>query len=164
MDTTVEVRLLNYKFRFQDMRWRKEFNIKFDSAKDHLRTTLATALDEVSGLKIASFNEAMRIFEAIPSTIIYRIFLIYKGGLSEPRLFKTTGLYKAPEPNRFLRRIMEAEESRDTVMDRVEEEMAAKFGRKELRETREQELQMLRNSKGRGLSRAAPDTSPAVKS
>lgn len=155
---TVEVRLLNYRFRFVEMKWKKEFGIKFDPAKDRLRTILAHALDEVSGLKVKSIADATRIFEAIPFAVVYRIFLIYTGSLPEPKLFKTMGLYKAPEPNRFMRRIEEAEEQREKVMDRVEEEMAAKFGRKELNEARKLELEMLRKSKGRGLTKPMSDT------
>jgi hypothetical protein len=155
---TVEVKLLNYKFRFESMRWRREFAIKPDPSKDRFRTLLSHALAEVSGLKITSAADAARVLEAIPSAIIYRIFLIYKGGLPEPRVFKTVGLYRAPEPNRFMKRILEAEQSREEVMDRVEDEMAAKFGRKELREEREREMQMLKNSKGRGLTKPTSDT------
>lgn len=154
---TVEVKLLNFKFRFHDMRWRKEFGIKYEANKDRLRTILSHALEEVSGLPINSTEQAMRIFEALPSAIVYRIFLIYKGSLPEPRLFKTVGLYQAPEPNRFVKKIQEAEQEREHIMDRVEQEMEAKFGKQELREAREQELQMLRNSKGRGITRATDD-------
>jgi hypothetical protein len=160
----MEVKILNYKFCFKTMKWREEFSIRFDPAKDRWRTILANALVEVSGLKISSVNDAMRVFEAIPSAIIYRIFIIYEGGLPDSRTFKTLGLYQAPEPNRFIQRIQEAEEQREKVMDRVEEAMAAKYGREELREAREQELEMLKNSKGRGLTRATPDNPPSKKS
>lgn len=158
--STVEVKLLNYVFRFRQMKWREEFSIVFESNRDRLRTILAHALDEVSGLKVTSTKEALRVFDAIPSAIVYRIFLIYKGSQPESRIFKTVGLYQAPEPNRFIKKIEEAEQERETIMDRVEQEMAAKFGRKELLEARKRELEMLRNSNARGVTPATPDEAP----
>lgn len=153
----IEIKLLKYTFRFRNMTWRQEFNIKFDAKRDRLKTILSHALDEVSGLKITSPEEAYRVMDAIPGNIVSRIFLIYKGNTSEARMFKTLGLYQAPEPNRFVRTIQKAEQEREKVMDRVEEEMASKFGRKELQEAREQELLMLKNGKGRGLTKPSPD-------
>ena len=154
---TVEVSLSGYKFLFRQLRWREEFNIKFDPAKDRLRTILSYALDEVSGIKVASIFDAERVLSAIPPTVIYRIFLIYKGKLPQPRIFTTIGLYKAPEPNRMIKKLEEAEAERDQIMDRVEREMEAKFGRRELKEAKELELQMFRNSKGRGVVAASSD-------
>jgi hypothetical protein len=156
---TVEVKLLNYKFKFHQLRWREEFNIKFDPKKDRLRTILAHALAEVSGIKVNSVEDAERVLMPIPSAVIYRIFVVYKGTLPPARLFKTVGLYKAPEPSRLIKRIQEAEEEREQVMDRVERDMEAKFGRKELQEARQQELEMLKNSRGRGLTRATDEGS-----
>jgi len=156
---TVEVKLLNYKFCFRQLRWREEFNIKFDPKKGRLRTILAYALSEVSGIKVGSVEDAERVLTPIPSAVIYRIFVVYKGLLSPARLFKTVGLYKAPEPSRLIKKIQEAEEEREQIMDRVEREMEAKFGRKELQEARQQELEMLRNSQGRGLTKASDDNS-----
>jgi hypothetical protein len=154
---TVKVKLLNYDFRFRDLRWRQEFDIKYDEKKDRLRTVLAHALDEVSGIKVGSPAEAERVLDAIPSAVLYRIFVVYKGSLPEPRTFKTLGLYRAPEPSKLIQRIQEAEVERDHIMDRVEREMEAKFGRRELQEAREIERLMLKNSKGRGLTPASPD-------
>lgn len=154
---TVEVKLLSYAFRFRQLRWREEFSIKFDPKKDRLRTILSYAMDEVSGIKVASPEEATRVLDAIPSAIIYRIFLIYKGSLPAPKFFKTVGLYKAPEPNKLIKKIQEAEQERDQIMDRVEREMEAKFGRKELQEARDMERLMIKNSQGRGLTPASPD-------
>ena len=159
----IEVKLLNYKFLFRPVFWREEF--KADAGPrdgDRLRALLSRALVEVSGLKIASPEDAMRVLKAIPLTVIYRVFLIYKGSLPASRLFKTVGLYKAPEPSRMVRRIQEAEVEREHIMDRVEREMEAKFGRQELLETRRIEQEMLRNSRGRGLTPATPEELPPL--
>jgi hypothetical protein len=157
----VEIKLLNYTFRFRGLHWRQEFGLAFDEKSDRLRTILSHALVEVSGLPVGSAAEAMKLLKAVPSAIIQRVFVIYKGSLPPPRLFHTVGLYKAPEPNRLIRKMQEAEEERDQVMDRVEREMESRFGRKELEEQRELERLMFRNSKGRGLVPAtADDTAP----
>jgi hypothetical protein len=153
----VEVKLLNYRFLFRPMSWREEFKADLGPKEDRLRTLLSLALVEVSGLKIGKPEDAMQILKAIPSTVIYRAFLIYKGSVPIPRLFKTMGLYKAPEPSKLVKKIQEAEVERERIMDRVEQEMEQKFGRAELQEARRLELEMLRNSKGRGLTPASPE-------
>src|SRR5258708_26448553 len=105
---TVEVKLLNYNFLFRPMCWREEFKIESGPDVGRLRSTLAHALVEISGLKVESIADALRVMEAIPSAVLYRIFLIYRGSLPAPRLFKTVGLYHAPEPSRLVKKIQEA--------------------------------------------------------
>ena len=157
MSDLIEVKLLNYHFHFKPLKWREEFGIKVNSKKDRLRTILAHALVEISGLKVPSVEEAMKIFNAIPSTIVYRIYLIYQVSIPSPKVFKTMGLYKAPEPSHFIRNIKSEEERRDRVLDRVAREMEAKFGKKEIEEAKRLENLMLKNSKGIGLTPATID-------
>ena len=157
---TFEVKLLQYVFVFHDLKWREEFSIKFGE-KDRLRTILAHALDEVSGIKIESIADAHRVLDAIPSAVIYRIFVLYKGNLKTFRSFTTVGLWRAPEPSKVIKKIEEAEEEREHIMDRVEQEMIAKFGRKELAEARAMELEVLKASPKRNLVRATPDKGDA---
>jgi hypothetical protein len=158
---TVEVKILKYAFRFRRLSWREEFGIKFEQKSSRLRTVLTYALKEVSGFPINSLEEAKRVLAPIPQTIIDRMFVIYKGSLPTPRAFSTMGLYRAPEPRKFTKKVMEAEEEREKIMDRVEErvaeQMAVKFGRKEIQETLDAERQMAKNSKMRGATRATPD-------
>ena len=154
---TVDVKLLNFAFRFRQLTWREEFKIKYDPKKDRLRTMLVYALDEISGLKVTSIDDAWRVLDAIPSTVIRRVFVMYKGGLPESRQFVTTGLYKAPETSKFVKKFEEIEEKREEVMDKIELEMEQKFGRKELEEARAAERLMAKNSKLRGLTPASPD-------
>jgi len=154
---TVEVKILQYTFRFRRLSWREEFGIKFKQKESRLRTVLAYALKEVSGFPINDLEEAKRVLAPIASPIIDRMFVIYKGSLPAPRAFSTMGLYRAPEPKKFTKKVMEAEEEREKVMDRVEQQMEAKFGRREIQETLEAERQMIKNSKLRGATRATPD-------
>jgi hypothetical protein len=154
----IEVKLLKYTFRFKPLLWREEFEIAFAPGEDRLRTYLAYALVEVSGIKIKSIAEAKRVLAPIPVSIIQRVYIIYRGSLVDPRLFTTIGLYKAPEAKAMALRFMEAEKETDAIMDRVEREMEQKFGRKELEDARELERKMAQNSKMRGATKASPDT------
>ena len=154
---TIEVKILQYTFHFRRLTWREEAVIKFDKPENRLRTMLAHSMTDVSGLKVATVEEALKVLQAIPATVIQRMWVIYKGSLPMPRRFSTVGLYKAPSPGNFVKRIEEVEKKRDEIMDRVEAEMEQKFGARELAEAREVERQMLRNSKMRGATRATPD-------
>src|SRR5271157_2580938 len=154
---TVEVKLLQYTLHFRKMTWREEFDIKYPKDESRIRIYLASALSEISGLKITSFKDAMRVLAPIPMTVIQRVYIIYRGSLPEPGLFSTVGLYKAPEPKHMRIQFLEAERETDRVMDRVEKEMEQKFGRKELEEAKEVERQMAKNSKLRGATKASPE-------
>ncbi len=159
MGNTVEVKVLKYKFRFRSIHWREDFSIKSDPKIDRRRQVLAHALVEVSGLKVNSIAEAMKVLTAIPISIIDRIFTIYKGSLPAPRVFKTLGLYKAPEPMRFSRRVEKEIRDRETdTFQRAEELLETKYGKQELQETRELERAILKGSKLRGATRATPDS------
>lgn len=159
MGNTVEVKVLKYKFRFRSIHWREDFSIKSDPKIDRRRQVLAHALVEVSGLKVNSIAEAMKVLTAIPISIIDRIFTIYKGSLPAPRVFKTLGLYKAPEPMRFSRRVEKEIRDRETdTFQRAEELLETKYGKQELQETRELERAILKGSKLRGATGATPDS------
>jgi hypothetical protein len=154
---TVEVKLLKYTLRFRQLSWREELSLKFPEKEDRRCTLLAHALADVSGLKVTSPEDALKVMKTLPESVIHRVFIVYRGSFPPPRIFTTTGLFKAPEPNHVSRLFEEEEEKRDQTMDKVEEEMRQKFGSKELEETKEVERQMLRNSKMRGLTKATPD-------
>jgi len=164
---TVEIKLLKYAFRFRPLTWREELSIKFPEKEDRRRVLLAHALDEVSGLKVTSSADALRVMKALPESIIHRVFIVYRGSFPPPRIFTTMGLFKAPEPNQVARMFEEGEEKREEIMDKVEAEMRQKFGNKEVEETIELERQMARNSKLRGATKATDEskigTMPPIK-
>jgi hypothetical protein len=91
---TVEVKLLKYKFTFRQLAWREEHAIKFEG-KDARRVLLSSALHEISGLAVTSYEEAYRVIEALPVPILNRVFVMYKGGLPNNREFTTLNLYQA---------------------------------------------------------------------
>ena len=155
---TVEVKILNYVLHFRQLSWREESAIRFEKGGDRLRTILCHALVEVSGLKMKSREEAMKVLRVLPPAVVQRCFIMYKGSFPMPRRFATMGLYKATEPGKFVMRVAEIEEQRDRIMDRVEQEFESKFGKQELHEQLELERQMAKNSKMRGATKATPDT------
>ena len=154
---TVEVKLLKYTFRFRKLSWREEFGMKFDPKESRLRAILACALVDISGLKINTVEEAKQVLASIPSSIIDRVFVIYKGSQPDYKDFSTLGLYQAPEPRKLAKKITEEMDEREKIMDKVEQEMSSKFGMAELQEAKAREREMLRNSKGRGMTRTTPD-------
>ena len=160
MADTVEVKVLKYKFRFRPIHWREDFSIKADPKVDRRRQVLARALIEVSGLKVNNIEESARVFAAIPISIIDRIFTIYKGKLPPLRIFTTMGLYKAPEPIKFSRRVeKEIREKENETFNKAEGLLESKYSPQELKETRELERAILKGSKLRGASRPTADPS-----
>jgi len=154
---TVEVKLLQYTFRFRRLSWREEFAIEFDNKENRLKTILAYALTDISGLKINTVDEARRVLATMPPSIIDRVFVIWQGSMPTARIFSTMGLWKAPEAAKYAKRVKLIEEEREQIMDRVESEMEKKFGKKELEEARANERRMMEKGKGRGLTKATPE-------
>jgi hypothetical protein len=153
----VEVKLLKYSLRFRALTWREELSLKFPEKEDRRRILLAHALEEVSGLRVTSPEEALKVMKVLPESIIHRVFIVYRGSLPPPRVFTTTGLFKAPDPSRVQMQFEAEEESREQIMDKVEREMEQKFGKQEIRETLDAERRMIQNSKLRGATKATPD-------
>jgi hypothetical protein len=154
---TVEIKLLKYKFRFRQLAWREEMEVKLDPKKNRLRSILSHALVEVSGLKVDTAEAAMKVLDAMPVSVIQRVFILWRDAAPAPRLFSTVGLYKAPAPNQFVKEFEKVEEQREHIMDMVEQEMEKKFGKKELEEARAIERQMAINSKMRGATKPSSD-------
>jgi len=155
---TVEVNILKYRFRFKPLTWREELSIKPEPKLDRRRQLLAHALTEVSGFPITSLTDSMKVFEAIPLTIISRIFIVYRGKLPAAHLFTTLGLYKAPEPMKYYRQVEAAQhDQEEDTFKQVEEMMERKFGREEMEAARELEAAIAKGSKLRGATRASSE-------
>jgi len=148
----IEVKLLHYIFQFRRLSWREEFILKF-GREDPRKVILSTALDNISGLKISTVDEAMRIFCTIPEAVLRRIYIIYRYKLPKTRIFSTRDLYKAPEPSVYVGKIQQFEDQREEALDVLHSQMESTFGRKELREQRELESEILKKSEKRGAVR-----------
>jgi len=156
----VEVKLLNYTFRFKRMLWREDFAIKFPPNKDPQRVMLGAALLEVSGLKPKDIDEALRVMDAIPAAIVNRVFRICRGSFPPSRRYSVSKLYHAPAPVTYVRKMEEEEDREDVVHDRLVQEMESRFGPKELAETRDIERQIVAAAKRKegGYRGAVPAT------
>lgn len=131
----IDIKLLHYHFRFRQLNWREESN---DSpGKDARRILLAKALDEVSGMKINSFEDAFKLIDALPTPILQRTFIVFKGALPPPRKFTTRNLYKAPDPSEYVNRVTVAEEQKEKAHDDLMQRMETTFSKKELQEAAE---------------------------
>jgi hypothetical protein len=113
---TIAVKLLKYNFTFRKLSWREEFSLKFDG-RDARRVLLAKALHEVSGFPVESPTDAYRLIEALPTPILNRVFVIYKGGLPTPRDFTTLNLYQAPNPRSYSEQVAKEESERTAKVE-----------------------------------------------
>lgn len=149
----VDVTLLQYKFRFRKLTWREELAIKIPAGKNQVRPILIAALVEVSGIPVTTPESAAKIIAALPIPVASRVFRIYKGSLPASRTFETVGLYRAPEPSSYIKRIAESDEVVEEATDRVMQRMEQQFGKKELQEAAEIDRQILAGSQKRGAVR-----------
>jgi hypothetical protein len=148
---TLEFPLQQFNLKFKALNWREEFAVDCSKGKDSRRVLLSAALAEVSGLQIQTFEEAYRILETLPSQVIGRVFVMYKGSLPKPKTFKLTPLYKAPEPSSYMNRVAEDENKED---DRHEQVMRdTRFSAQELKEAEEADQRVMRASGMRGATR-----------
>ena len=155
---TIEVILLNYRFRFRRLYWKEEFELQA-KGRDERRVLLAAALVEVSDFKVNNFDEAWRLMapDVLPTTILHRVFLIYKGKQPETRMFATRNLYKAPEPTVYGDRITEETSEVEQRADAAIQRMEQQFGKKELEEAAEVDRQILHGAKTKtGFRGAVP--------
>jgi hypothetical protein len=152
----IEVKLLDYAFQFRRLSWREEFRMKF-GGEDPRRIVLATALDNVSGLKIETLEDAMKVLKSIPEAVLQRAYIIYRYKLPKTRIFSTQNLYKAPEPAEHFGKIQKIEEEKEEAMDVLHRQMEATFGRQELQEQRELEGEILARSGHRGAIKKDPE-------
>jgi hypothetical protein len=153
---TVEVKLLNYTFHFRKLTWREESSLKIPKGKSQVRPVLAAALVNVSGLEVKSPEEAGRVVAALPQPVAERVYRIYKGLLPPNWKFETAGLYRAPEPSIYVKRVVAEDDVIDEASDRVMKKMEQDFGKEELREAAEIDRQIVKGSKLRGAVRLIP--------
>jgi hypothetical protein len=145
----IEVKLLHYTFQFRRLSWKEEFALKFGK-EDPRRVTLAASLDNVSGMKISSFSDALKILKSIPTAVLERAYIIYRYKLPKSKIFSTTYLYKAPDPLTHNKKVFEDEEQKEEVIDVIHRQMESTFGRKELQEQQNLEKEILDKSNKRG--------------
>ena len=154
---TVKVKLLSYEFAFKRLSWREEASLPRGS--DPVRTALAHALEGVSGLSPSSPEEARRVIDAIPEAIATRVWRVYRGTQPPARRFSTSGLYQAPAPSAYSRRIQGEDEGIEDLHDRTVRGMEARFGRQGMAEEAEISRKVLEGARkgGARIARATPE-------
>jgi len=118
---------------------------------------LAHALEDVSGLPVKSVEEAAKVFAAMPIPVVSRVYRIYKGLLPASRRFETAGLYRAPDPSVYVKRVAEDDDVVDQASDRVMQRMEQNFSKQELAEAADIDRQILKASKLRGAVKINPE-------
>jgi hypothetical protein len=155
---TVDVQLLGYKFQFRQLTWKEELRLAVAPGKNSvIRAVLSHALEDVSGLPVKDPKEAAKIFATMSSPVVRRVFFVYKGSLPPNRRFETAGLYCAPEPSVYVKRIIEDEDIAEQEADRVVQNLENQFGKKELAEAAEVDRQIVKASKLRGAVKVTPE-------
>lgn len=106
----IEINLNSFVYRFRRLTWVEEASCPIPPGADAREVFLALALTDVSGYVIQSIEEATKIVKAIPRTLRWRLWVIYRGSLPADRFFSTKGLYDAPDAETHARRLAEDDE------------------------------------------------------
>jgi hypothetical protein len=148
---TVEITLLDYKVRFRKLSWREEFALPPGSGGLQI---MAAAMVDVSGLPVATVADARRILDAVPPTILRRVWILYKAGIPAPLFFHTVNLYTAPDVRAFHRKIEEEDGERDRTADAAVAQVRSRFGARAVAEQDAIGQQILANAKKDSGARA----------
>jgi len=71
----VEVGLHSFLYRFRRLTWREEASVRPADDEDYRDAVLATALTDISGLKVTSLADARAVMRKIPRTIRTRFWV-----------------------------------------------------------------------------------------
>lgn len=139
----VEIQLNSFLYHFRRLSWIEESAIKTPDGEDPRTILLAHALHDISGMPVSSIEDATRIVRAIPRTLRWRIWVIYRGNLPADRYFSTKGLYEAPEPQVYNKQLGKEAEAGEQALDA---EVTRRFGTEDTEQTRETERRIMDNA------------------
>lgn len=148
---TVEVPLNHYCYRFRKLTYQEEFGLEVQPGQDARKIILAAAMVDVSNFLIVDPAHATTVLEALPQTVLDRIWVLYKSGLPEDRFFSTRGLYRAPDPNSVKKIAEDDEDRRSAVVDRTLSEMERRFGKEEVAEAQIIDQRLFQDAQRRGV-------------
>jgi hypothetical protein len=154
----VEIPLGSHRYRFRRLPWQEQARLVFQPGDDQTLVLLCHALADVSGLKIASPEDARKVLVNIPAALRRKFWIVYQGKLPDDRYFTTRGLYEAPEPKQYTK-AMETEEQRAesgnsadlSAIPSAHEEVKRRFGPGEAAEARELERRMVAQARRDGV-------------
>jgi len=143
----IEIPILNFKYHFRPLSWFDEFNITFPKGKNQRRILLAHALADVSDIPVENLDAALKVLDPIPTPLISRMFVVYRGNLRQSVKYAAAPLYKAPEPSAYAKRVREEGGDQEASMDRVHNQLETMYGPKEVAEARALEQAIVERSK-----------------
>ncbi len=130
----------------------------FPPRSDQRRVVLSRALTQVTSGEAArkvSRSEAETIIRNLPEAILWRIWLVYRGNLPNDRYYSSGGLYTAPEPMAYHRKIEEHEEATGAQADQAHERLHQQFGAEAAADAAHIGQTMLKNAQKAGVLRPA---------
>jgi|SRR5208282_2175945 len=164
----IEIPIRKFKYHFRPLTWLEEFSVVYPKDKNPQKVMLAHALVDISGTPVPSVDEAHRMLAPLPTAVISRMFIVYRGNAQVSRKFESAPLYRAPEPSSYARRVKIQAGEQDNQMENVDRHLENMYGAKELEGARAIQEQILLASrdetgKPRGAVRKGvePESAPA---
>jgi hypothetical protein len=152
----VPIKLGKYRFSFRSLTWKDELQLERNKKRDYRRVVLAQALEKIEVIAankeplevpFSTLEEAYKILDAIPITLVEKAFIVYKGGLPENKKFSAISLYQAPEPSDYNKRVVEQETELETEIDQAMVNAERTFGKQAVNEALEIENQIVAGSR-----------------
>ena len=137
----VEIPLNTSVYRFRRLPWTEEARIVVPPGEDARKVLLTHALHDISGLPVDSLEDARKVIAKIPSTLRWRVWVLYRGNLPSERYYTSRGLFEAPDHMACDKRLID--EGMDSEETHADAQMVRKFGPEEVRETHALEQRML---------------------
>lgn len=131
----VEIRLNSFLYHFRRLTWTEEAAIQVAKGEDPREVILTHALHDISGLPVGSLADAKQVIKAIPKTLRWRIWVVYRGNQSEDRYFSTRGLFEAPDHQAYNKRLIDEGDAAEEV-DPVNADIERRFGAEDAAEAR----------------------------
>jgi hypothetical protein len=150
MGEFVEIPLHSFRYRFRRLTWQDEFRIAFREGEDSRKAVLSHALANISGLPIASVEDARKVLDQMPPAIFWRIWILYRGNLPEDGYYTISSLFQAPDQKAYKKRVFEEGEAVEAVADAATRQMEQTFGPKESWEAHSLEAQLVAEAKRQG--------------
>jgi hypothetical protein len=154
----VEIPLNRYRYNFRQLKWPEETRLKFLPGEDQRKVILAAALVDISGLPIAG-SDSRKVINAIPESVLWRIWVLYRGNLPSDRYFSSGGLYQAPDQNTHAEQNRLHEEQTEDVADRAFSEVERQFGVEGVEEARNITHRMFETARREGKLIPVKETS-----
>ena len=147
--TLIEIPLNSYRYHFRRLTWPEETSLKFVPQEDQRKVFLSHAMVDVSGLPVTQ-PQALAILKQLPDAVFWRIWLIYRSDLPLERYYTCGGLYEAPDPMTYRKKIHDDQQTREEIADSASAKLESTHGRARLEEAENISRQMFRLAESQG--------------